>query len=490
MRAHSQDDFSESESSDGFNLVPPNPKKVFLLKVNPLIHHLPTELAISKIKKWRVPDLLANIDKDSVVVLWQDGPNAGIYGIALPYTRDSTTDSYFVTLTWHLEPYRYSFGEVKLRTIYIPPTPVLSTTLPAEGKLVREMNRPGAKRRNGRTLHQKAWKEIYDLMRHGRNSKFSSPVEKDMAAQHPVVEFLQHPENPIYLDDDDSQFLDPYALAQRVWNVLTQSVINATPVDNNALCELFGVSFREIRTAIALIDEICVLENLPRLASPILLNHESPAPSNHSPSTLAKPLQLTSVPVKRATRNFDWAQISNPFDFALQCSSQKIIRELESVTTLEQAADIYKTIKVRGAAQQIFARLMRRLYGQQCAFCGFSMPFALEAAHIKPWTFATQGERLLASNGLLLCSVHHKLFDAGLITLSASRTDHFADNEYVIKVLAPDSLLFISQADFDFVKKIDGAKARLPERPEHRPSPEFLDFRKHWVAENILRKAP
>jgi putative restriction endonuclease len=490
MRAHSQDESNESESSDGFNLVPRNPKKIFLLKVNPLIHHLPTELAVSKIKKWRVPSVLAKLDEDSVVVLWQDGPDAGIYGIALPYGKDLTTDSYFVALAGHLKSYRYSFAEVKLRTIYIPPTPILSTTLPAEGMLASEMNRSRARLLNGRRLHKKSWKEIYDLMSHRSNSEFPSAIQINTADKHSAVEFIQHRENLIYFDDVDSQLSDPYALAQRVWNVLTQSIVNETPLDNTSLCELFGVTLSEIRTVIGLIDEICVLENLPRLTSPIVLKHESPDHDEHQPSTLANPLHLTSMPQDRATRNFDWEQISNPFDFTLQCSSQKIMSELESATTVEQAADIYKTIKVRGTAQQIFAKLMRRLYGRQCAFCGFSMPFALEAAHIKPWTFATPGERLLASNGLLLCSVHHKLFDAGLITLSVSRANGFAEDRYVVRVLAPDSLLCISEADVDYVKKVDGIAPRLPEHPEHRPSAEFLDFRKNWVSENILRKAP
>jgi hypothetical protein len=44
MPAYLLNDFSESERSDGFDLIPRNPSKVFLLKLNPLIHHLPTEL--------------------------------------------------------------------------------------------------------------------------------------------------------------------------------------------------------------------------------------------------------------------------------------------------------------------------------------------------------------------------------------------------------------------------------------------------------------
>jgi len=138
MRAHLLDELSESERSDGFNLIPRNPKKVFLLKVNPLIQHLPTELAVFKIGKWRVPSALAKMDDCSVVVLWQDGPNAGIYGIAVPSARSFMTDSDFFTPATHLEFYRYGFKEVRLRCIYIPPTPILSTTLQAKGMVVRE----------------------------------------------------------------------------------------------------------------------------------------------------------------------------------------------------------------------------------------------------------------------------------------------------------------------------------------------------------------
>jgi putative restriction endonuclease len=490
MGAQLLDEFSESERSDGFNLIPRNPKKVFLLKVNPLIHHLPTELAVFKIRKWRVPSALAKMDDCSVVVLWQDGPNAGIYGIAVPYARSFMTDSDFFTPATHLEFYRYGFKEVKLRCIYIPPTPILSTTLQAKGMVVREMKRPRAKLSTGCKLTRQAWSDLYDLMRQGKNSGVASAVEIAIADQHPVVEFIQRRENHVVFYDGDSQLSDPYALAQRIWNVLTQSVVHGTSVNNISLSELFGVTLSEIRTVIALIDEICLLENLPRLASPILLNHESADLYEHPHSTLDKPLQLSSGTLKSAARNFDWDQVPNPFDFTLQCSSQKIMRELETAPTLEQAADIYKVIKVRGTAQQIFARLMRRLYDRQCAFCGFSMPFALEAAHIKPWTFCTPGERLLASNGLLLCSVHHKLFDAGLITLSVSRAKRFAGSGYVVRVLAPDSLLCISKADVDYVKKLDGVAARLPQRKEHRPKAEFLNFRKNWVAEKILHHQP
>lgn len=58
-------------------------------------------------------------------------------------------------------------------------------------------------------------------------------------------------------------------------------------------------------------------------------------------------------------------------------------------------------------------------WDRQCAFCGFDgqvggVPVALEAAHIR-W-FTVDGPDEL-DNGLALCSLHHKLFDRGMLGL-------------------------------------------------------------------------
>ena len=63
-----------------------------------------------------------------------------------------------------------------------------------------------------------------------------------------------------------------------------------------------------------------------------------------------------------------------------------------------------------------------RAYEYSCAICGFdvrlgSIPVALEAAHIK-WHQAGGPDE--ECNGLALCTLHHKLFDRGVFTLSNS----------------------------------------------------------------------
>lgn len=69
--------------------------------------------------------------------------------------------------------------------------------------------------------------------------------------------------------------------------------------------------------------------------------------------------------------------------------------------------------------QGTFRMAVADAYGRACAITTeHSLP-ALEAAHIQPYA---QGGRHLVSNGLLLRSDLHRLFDAGYITVTPDRT--------------------------------------------------------------------
>ena len=61
--------------------------------------------------------------------------------------------------------------------------------------------------------------------------------------------------------------------------------------------------------------------------------------------------------------------------------------------------------------------LVLTTYEYQCAFCGYdgrigTVPVGLEAAHVRWWAFDGPDE---IDNGLCLCSLHHKLFDKGVL---------------------------------------------------------------------------
>jgi putative restriction endonuclease len=71
-------------------------------------------------------------------------------------------------------------------------------------------------------------------------------------------------------------------------------------------------------------------------------------------------------------------------------------------------------------------RRMRELvltaYEYRCAFCGYdgrigAVPVGLEAAHVRWWAFDGPDE---VDNGLCLCSLHHKLFDKGVLGIGDS----------------------------------------------------------------------
>ena len=69
-----------------------------------------------------------------------------------------------------------------------------------------------------------------------------------------------------------------------------------------------------------------------------------------------------------------------------------------------------------------FRQDVLREYGFRCAVCGFdgrihSSSVGLEAAHIKMLSFGGPSD---ITNGLALCALHHKLFDAGAITIEPS----------------------------------------------------------------------
>ncbi|GAB1337070.1 HNH endonuclease [Streptomyces sp. E-15] len=61
--------------------------------------------------------------------------------------------------------------------------------------------------------------------------------------------------------------------------------------------------------------------------------------------------------------------------------------------------------------------LVLTAYEYRCAFCGYdgrigAVPVGLEAAHVRWWAFGGPDD---VENGLCLCSLHHRLFDKGVL---------------------------------------------------------------------------
>lgn len=110
-------------------------------------------------------------------------------------------------------------------------------------------------------------------------------------------------------------------------------------------------------------------------------------------------------------------------------------------------------------------------YEYSCAICGFNVrlgnaPVALDAAHIQ---WHQSGGPDIESNGLALCSLHHKLFDRGAFSL------RFADGEYVVKVAQQ---AHGTRGFEEWLMRYHDQALRKPQSPMYFPEGTFVQW--HW----------
>lgn len=124
------------------------------------------------------------------------------------------------------------------------------------------------------------------------------------------------------------------------------------------------------------------------------------------------------------------------------------------------------TTQKRAKRDPTFRRRILEAYDYRCAICNFSVrmentPIALEAAHIK-WFQA--GGPDIESNGLALCSLHHKLLDRGALAIS---------NEQKIMVSEKAN----GHGGFqEWVLNFDGKALLKPRNSLYTPKTEFTDW--------------
>ena len=105
-------------------------------------------------------------------------------------------------------------------------------------------------------------------------------------------------------------------------------------------------------------------------------------------------------------------------------------------------------------------------YEYRCAVCGFdvrlgSQSIAIEAAHIK-WHQA--GGPDVETNGVAMCSLHHKIFDLGAFTINGQ-----------LMILVSEKVNG-SQGLEETLLRFHGGSLRMPQRPEFVPLGEFTDW--------------
>ncbi len=139
--------------------------------------------------------------------------------------------------------------------------------------------------------------------------------------------------------------------------------------------------------------------------------------------------------------------------------------EIEPVTVAE--AHPGYVISRRLKREEGFRRIVLKAYESRCAVCEFAVklegsPVALEAAHIK-WHQASGPSE--SSNGLLLCALHHKLFDKGVFTLLPRE----------LKVIVTENVSITDPGFEDALGKFHEKRLNfVPRKIEERPAQEFV----------------
>jgi putative restriction endonuclease len=171
--------------------------------------------------------------------------------------------------------------------------------------------------------------------------------------------------------------------------------------------------------------------------------------------------------------SFRWSDLANPFAFAEQGTTREELAHW-LVITPEAAPEVYRQVKNRGFAQVVFRLALLAAYRRCCAFCGLSLTDALQAAHIIPWNEASVAQRMAPSNGLLLCSTHHALFDADILSVTPNRTI------VCLRGTVPGHRW--TEADRRAAADLDGRPIALPADARLRPSDAALAYRATRVA--------
>lgn len=120
-----------------------------------------------------------------------------------------------------------------------------------------------------------------------------------------------------------------------------------------------------------------------------------------------------------------------------------------------------------------FRERVLRAYEYRCAVCGFSVRLgniliAVEAAHIK-WHQAGGPDQ--EENGIALCTMHHKLFDRGVFTLSDNLKFQVAEAAH-------------GTGGFEeWLMKYHGKEIRPPQSPLYKPKDVYVN----WHIREVFR---
>ena len=237
--------------------------------------------------------------------------------------------------------------------------------------------------------------------------------------------------------------------ARLLWPVLTTAPTEETTLTYSNIAPVVNTNARDIRRALGPIMHHCIDDHLPPLTS-IVISKSKGVPGEGFISSAIDDIDDAHQAVYRC----DWDVLANPFggfdeEDTIESLSQLLVNDPA------RSEEVYAKIRVRGPIQAIFRTALLAAYDGKCSICSLSFKETLDAAHIIPWPKASPSQRISPRNGLLLCSNHHKLFDAGLIGISEDFVVLHDDNGY-----DGDSY---GKAGKDATARFHGVRLRLPE---------------------------
>lgn len=255
--------------------------------------------------------------------------------------------------------------------------------------------------------------------------------------------------------------------AYRAWLILTERARAGETITYGEIGSKLGIHHRAVRFVLALIQDHCLEEKLPPLT--ILIINQGGKPGD---GFIAYDVDKFEEG-KRLVYSFSWGAIQNPFEFASDGTTyEELVSALAS--NPDKASDIIRLVKVRGVAQSLFRDALLCAYQAKCAFTNISFQTTLEACHIVPWSLCQPEERLDVRNGLLLNSLHHHLFDKGLITITRD-----------FRIWCAHSIMNNEpHAEYDRMlsSNLHGKKMRMPASAALQPSLAYLE-RSHKLYE-------
>jgi putative restriction endonuclease len=158
-----------------------------------------------------------------------------------------------------------------------------------------------------------------------------------------------------------------------------------------------------------------------------------------------------------------WEEFNNNWD-SLAFDSERLLANLTNQSVEEmnglKEEDLPKDglereriVKIR-VNQRFFRTTVLGSYASRCCITGLALPVLLSASHIAPWA-KDPNNRMNPRNGLCLNLLHHKAFDAGLITITP---------EFRVRVSASLTTSTTSDANNIFFTRYDNQAAQLPRR--------------------------